>query len=111
MQRLGDIVGHDLNYIFNEYRDVTRETVIQCGTTKKTLNASLQVADIEFTADVSPLNAFRFTLYIIDPNDTAFTDSLVQNAIIYVDSKPYKIIDAATVRGCVLLSLERKKGR
>lgn len=111
MQRLGDIVAHDLSFIMNEYRDFTKETTIQCGATKKTLYASLQATDIEFTSDVSPLNAFRFTLYFIDPNDADFSRGLIKSAIIYVDSLPYKIIDAATVRGLVILSLERKQGR
>lgn len=111
MQRLGDIVGADLSYIMNEFRDFTRETVIQCGSIKKTLNASLQAANIEFTADVSPVNAFSVTLYFEDPKDSDFVRCLVKNAIIYVDTKPYRIIDSATVRGLVVLSLERKEGR
>jgi hypothetical protein len=111
MQRLGDIVEADLSYIFNQFRDVTKETVIQCGTVKKTVMASLQVTDIEFTADITPTNAFRFTLYIIDPKDADFLACLVKNAIIYVDSKPYKIIDDATVRGLIVLDLECKRGR
>jgi hypothetical protein len=111
MQRLGDIVEQDLSFIVNEFRDFTRETTIQCGTIKKTLYASLQSAEIDFTSDVSPLNAFSFSLYFIDPKDADFSACLVKNAIIYVDSKPYKIIDCATVRGLVVLSLERKQGR
>ena len=111
MQRLGDIVGSDLSFIMNEFRDFTQQTTIQCGDIFKTLNASLQVADVEFASDVSPLNAFSFTLYFIDPGDADFTKRLVKNSIIYVDSKPYRIIDKATTYGLVVLSLESKQGR
>lgn len=111
MQRLGDIVESDLSFIMNEFRDFTRQTVIQCGSIKKTLYASLQAADIQFTSDVSPLNAFSFTLYFIDPKDASFSACLKKNAIIYVDSVAYKIIDVATVCGLVVLSLERGKVR
>lgn len=111
MQRLGDIVSDDLNKIFTFYRDVTKEMVIQCGTVKKTVYASFQIADTVFNAESKPLNAFSATLYIIDPNDSDFEKSLVTDAIIYVDSKPYRIIDKATVRGLWILSLESKKGR
>lgn len=111
MQRLGDIVGADLSFIMNDFRDFTKETTIQCGEISKTLNASLQAADVEFTADISPLNAFSFTLYFIDPGDADFDKRLFKNAIIYVDSKPFKIIEKATTYGLVVLSLESKQGR
>ena len=111
MQRLTDIVDQDLSFIMNEFRDFTTETVIQCGDMSKTLSASLQIADIEFTADITPINAFRADLYFINPGDSDFDRRLVKNAIIYVDNKPFKIIDKATTFNLVVLSLESKQGR
>lgn len=111
MQRLGDIVARDLAYIMETYRDFTKSMVIQCGSIKHTVYGSLQDNDVEFSSDVAPVNAFSHTLYFIDPKDSAFTASLKQNAIIYVDSDPYKIIDSAHTMGLAILSLEKKGGR
>lgn len=111
MQRLGDIVASDLSYIVNEYRDVTEEVTIQCGTIKKTLFASIQSDKIEFTSDVSPINAFSKTLYYIEPKDSAFNRAMKKNAIIFVNGVAHKIIDDTVVRGLVVLSLEKHGGR
>lgn len=111
MQRLDDICGHDLNHIMNVYRDVTRETTIQCGTIKHTLWASLQGDKIDFTADISPTNAYALTIYYIDPHDDEFTKRLTKNAIIFVDGVSYKIIDSNVTKGLGMLSLERKGNR
>lgn len=111
MVRLDDICGHDLNHIMNVYRDVTRETTIQCGTIKHTLWASLQGDKIDFTADISPTNAYALTIYYIDPQDDEFTKRLTKNAIIFVDGVSFKIIDTNITKGLSMLSLEAHKGR
>ena len=95
----------------NVFRDVTRETVIQCGSIKHTLNASLQGDKIDFTADISPQNAYALTIYYIDPQDTDFTKRLTKNAIIFVDGVSYKIIDSNVTKGLGMLSLEQKGAR
>lgn len=109
--RLDDICSKDLNHIMNVFRDVTRETVIQCGSIKKTLYASLQGDKIDFTADISPTNAYALTIYYIDPQDPLFTKCLTKNAIIFIDGVSYKIIDANVTKGLGMLSVERKGGR
>ena len=111
MQRLGDIVAHDLSYIMNTYRDFTHEVLIQCGSSKETVYGSLQADNIEFTSDVSPINAFSVTLYFIESTNADFNKSLKKDAIIFVDGVSYKIIDAVLVMGLRILSLERKGGR
>lgn len=111
MQRLGDIVAKDLEFIMDEYRDVTRSTVLQCGTHKITVNASLQSDDIEFTSDVSPNNAYSLELLYRESTCDDFNKCLKQNAIIYVDGNPFKIIDTTLVFGLRAMSLERKGGR
>jgi hypothetical protein len=111
MQRLGDIVARDLDFIMNEFMDFTEEITIQCGKIKKVLNGSLQSDSIEFTADVSPLNAFSVSLYYIEPNDPEFNRAMVKNAIIFVNNVSYKIIDSTLTRGLRVLSLEKHGGR
>ena len=111
MQRLDDIVAADLAYIINEYRDFTEKITIQCGTIKKTLYGSLQSDSIEFTSDVSPINAFSVSLYYIEPDDSSFNKALQKNAIIYVNNKAFKIIDSTLVKGLRVLSLEKHGGR
>lgn len=111
MQRLTDIVARDLDYIINTYRDFTRETVLQCGAEKITTMASLQSDDVQFTSDVSPSNAFSLYLLFIESTNDKFNKSLLQNAIIYVDSFPFRIVDADLTMGLRTLSLERKSGR
>ena len=111
MQRLDDICGHDLNKIMTYFRDVTKETTIQCGSIKHTLYASLQGDKIDFTADISPQNAYALTIYYIDPQDAEFTKRLTKNAIIFVDGVSFKIIDSNVTKGLGMLSIERHKGR
>lgn len=111
MQRLGDIVAGDLNFIMTKYRDVTREVTIQCGSLKEVVYASLQADGIEFTSDVSPVNAFSLTLYYPESTNAEFNKCLKRDAIIYVDGVSFKIIDAVVVMGLRILSLERKGGR
>lgn len=111
MQRLGDIVARDLAFIVDEYMDFTQEITIQCGRIKKTLNGSLQSDSIEFTADISPLNGYSFTLYYIEPNDNDFNRAMVKNAIIFVNGVSYRIIDSALTMGLRTLSLEKSGGR
>ena len=111
MQRLGDIVARDLNKIMTEYRDFTRQTTLQCGVEKITVYASLQSDDVQFTSDISPVNAFSLYLYYIESENSIFNKSLVKNAIIYVDSIPFRIVDADLTMGLRTLSLERKQGR
>ena len=111
MQRLGDIVAKDLAYIVNVYRDFTEEITIQCGTVKKTLYASLQSEEMEFTSGVSALNAFSCWVYYIEPDDSEFNRAMVKNAIIFVQGISYKIVDSTVVRGLRVLSLEKSGGR
>ena len=111
MQRLGDIVAKDLQFIMDEYRDFTQSTELQCGTYKITVNASLQSDDIEFTSDVSPINAYSLELYYRESTCKDFNQCLKKNAIIYVDGTAFKIIDSTLVMGLRVLSLERKGGR
>lgn len=111
MQRLGDIVASDLGYIMTTYRDFTKVVVIQCGSYKETVYGSLQADSIEFTSDVSPINAFSATLYFIESTNTEFNKCMKKDSIIFVDGVSYKIIDAALVMGLRILSLERKGGR
>lgn len=111
MQRLGDIVAKDLAYIMNVFMDFTKEVTIQCGAIKHTLNASLQADDIQFTSDVSPINAFSIDLYFIETDDDDFNRALKKNAIIIVNGTSYRIIDAALVQGLRVLSLEKHGGR
>lgn len=111
MQRLGDIVARDLSYIMDEYRDVTRSVILQCGSYKVTVNASLQADGIDFTADVAPINAFSLTMYYIESDSSEFNKCLKKDSIIFVDGTSYKIIDAVLVMGLRILSLERKGNR
>lgn len=111
MQRLTDIYKNDLHYIMDEYRDVTKPTVIQCGTIKHTVNASLQSDDCEFSAEATPVNAYSLEILYTETNDNIFNKSLSKNAIIYVDGVAYKIIDSTLVFDLRALSLERKGGR
>ena len=111
MQRLGDIVAKDLSYIMDDYRDITRSVLLQCGSYKVTVYASLQADGIDFTADVAPINAFSVTLYYIESQCSEFNKCLKRDAIIFVDGTSYKIIDAVVVMGLRILSLERKGGR
>ena len=111
MQRLGDIVAKDLDYIMNVFMDVTREVTIQCGSIKHKLNASGQADGVQFTADASPINAFSLYLYYIEPDDNDFNKCLNKNAIIFVDGVSYRIIDSILTQGLRTLSLERHGGR
>ena len=111
MQRLGDIVAKDLYKIMSVYRDVTRTTVLQCGAEKITVDASGQADNVQFTSDVSPVNAFSLYLYYIESDNATFNKGLAKNAIIYVDSVPFRIVDTILTMGLRTLSLERKGGR
>lgn len=111
MQRLGDIVAKDLQYIMDEYRDFTKSVELQCGSYKITVNASMQSDEIEFTSDVSPINAFSLSLYYIESSCVEFNKCLKKDAIIYADGVAFRIVDAALVMGLRVLSLERKGGR
>lgn len=111
MQRLTDIFARDLRYIMNEYRDFTRQTVVQCGTIKHTVMASLQSDDAEFSADATPINAYFLELYFIETGDELFNRALVKNAIIYVDGTAFRVIDSTLVYDLRVMSLERKGGR
>lgn len=111
MQRLGDIVSKDLKFIMDEYMDFTEEVTIQCGSIQKKLNASLQSDSIEFTADISPLNAYSVSLYYIETDDSLFNAAMVKNAIIFVNNISFKIIDSTLTKGLRVLSLERRGSR
>lgn len=111
MQRLSDIVQSDLEQIMNVFMDFTQEVIIQCGSIKKTLNASLQSDVIQMTSDVSPLNAYTLSLYYIEPNDAEFNNCMKKNAIIFVDGVSFRIVDSILVKGLRTLSLERHGGR
>ena len=111
MQRLSDIFHRDLHAIMETFRDFTRQTVLQCGAVKKTVWASMQADGKELPADVSPVNAFALELYFIETDCAAFNNSLLTNAIIYVDGVAFRIVDSATVYDLRVLSLERKSRR
>jgi hypothetical protein len=111
MQRLSDIVEKDLAFIMNTFRDFTEEHTLQCGSEKITVNASLQSDSIQFTSDVSPLNAYSLSCYYIESDNVAFNKSLKKNAIIFIDSVSFRIIDTAISNGLRSLSLERQGGR
>lgn len=111
MQRLGDIVAKDLDYIFNTYRDFTAIHTIQCGSLKYSINASLQADGVQMTSDVSPINAFSISLYYIDIQDEEFNKCLKKNAIIFIDGVAFRVIDSMVSMGLRALSLERHGGR
>ena len=111
MQRLGDIVYSDLDKIMDVFMDFTTQVVLQCGSIKHTVNASLQSDRMTFNAETSPINAFTLSLYYRETNDTSFNDSLKKDAIIYINGIAHSIIDSAYVRGLRILSLKKYKGR
>jgi hypothetical protein len=111
MQRLGDIVAGDLNYIMYTFRDFTKAMVIQCGSYKETVMGSLQDDDVQFTSDVLPVNAFSCTLFFIESTNADFNKCLKKDSIIFVDGVSYKIIDSVLEMGLRILALERKGGR
>lgn len=111
MQRLKDIVADDLNFIFDEYQDFTREAKIQAGGIAHTVLCSMQGDKVDFSADSTPINAFHLSLYYREIDDSDFNSSLKKNAIIYVDSCAFRIIDSLLVMGLRILSLERSGGR
>lgn len=111
MQRLGDIVAQDLASIMDDFRDFTRLTTLQCGVERVEVMASLQSDSMQFNADVSPINAFSLYLYYKESDNAVFNRSLMKNSIIYVDSIPFRIVDAVLTMGLRTLSLERKSGR
>lgn len=112
MQRLDDILESDLDYIFSTARDFTRETKIKIGVEEFTLMTSLQSSDMQFNAAEKPINAYHLELLlrVKDISSTA-KKKLSKDAIIYIDSVAYKVIDADECRGVVAMSLERGTAR
>lgn len=115
MERLTDeFIEKDLEWVFVEAQDFTRETKIKIGAEEFVLMASLQSSDMEFSASETPVNAYRLELILRIKDISATAKKHLSNdAIIYIDGVAYKIIDADICRRVVALSLERgtKRGK
>lgn len=108
MQRLEDIRQKDLDAIFTYYRDVTKQITIQTGFEKLIVWGDLQSSDMEMSASEKPVNAYAFTLYVRTVEiPKAFRKKLTKDAILYVESEAYKVIDVADDGGVFCISLER----
>ena len=108
MERLDDILDSDLDYIFTQYRDLTIPTMLQVGSEKFNILASLQSSDIEFSSSERPVNAYKLELLIRskDISPTA-KKKISKDAIIYIDGTAYKVVDADISRGVIAMNLER----
>lgn len=108
MQKLQDILERDLRYIFETAGDFTRETRLKVGADEVTVLASLQSSGMEFSASEKPVNAYKLELFVRTKDiPRAMSKRISRDAIIYVDSAAYKVIDSSDCRGVLGLSLER----
>ena len=112
MERLDDILDSDLDYIFTQYRDLTTSILLQIGSEKFSILASLQSSTMEFSAHEKPINAYSLEL-LFRIKDISLTAKkrLSKDSIIYIDDVAYKVIDADVCRGLAALSLERGTAR
>ncbi len=115
MERLTDeFIERDLEWVFVEAADFSRETKIKIGAEEFVLMASLQSSDMEFSASEAPINAYHLELLLRVKDISATAKKhLSADAIIYIDGVAYKVIDADVCRGVAALSLERgtKRGK
>lgn len=108
MQRLTDIRQKDLDAIFTYYRDFMKQVTIQTGSEKLVVWCDLQSSDMEMSASEKPVNAYAITLYTRTVEiPKAFRKKLTKDAILYVESEAYKVIDVADDGGVFCISLER----
>ena len=111
-ERLEAIIQKDLDYIFTEYRDYTKETVIQTGSEKLTVWADLQSSAIEMDSSEKAVNAYAVKLLVRSIEiPKSFRKKLTKDAILYVNGDSYKVIDVADDGGLYSISLERGTSR
>ena len=113
MQRVKDILSHDLDECFVNFGDFTEQLVIQVGAERLNVLASIQTPRNEFSASEQPLNAFHVELYIRECElPESAKKGISRNAIIYVDGRPFRVIDTTTyLHGLRLISLEQHSAR
>lgn len=106
MQRLGDILEHDIAAVFNDFRDFTEELTISTNkTNERKVMGSLQSDLVTFNASMSEvLNAFSITLFMPEQADL----NLNKNQVLYVNGRAFKIVASALNMGVRELSLEKK---
>jgi hypothetical protein len=113
MQRVQDIIQHDLDWIFEVARDFTMPITIQSGSEKAVVKASIQADKMDFSAGESPINAYSFTAYIREAElPESITKSITKDAIIYINQAAYRVIDTAVDLGVMRrISVEKHVSR